>query len=61
MCAPSPNGAAAALNPKEAGSLFFRGMAKLRNGDKTGGDADIASAKAMKPDIAEQYPNNTLK
>jgi hypothetical protein len=53
--------AVAALNPTDAGSLFFRGMAKLRNGDKTGGDADIASAKAIKPDVAEQYPNNTLK
>ncbi len=54
-------GAAVVLNPKDAGSLYFRGMAKLRGGDKAGGDAGIAAAKAIKPDIAEQYPNNTLK
>ncbi len=54
-------GAAVALNPKDAGSLYCRGMAKLRGGDKTGGNADIAAAKAIKPDIAEQYLNNTLK
>ena len=38
-----------------AGWLFGRGVAKTRLGDKAGGDADIAAAKRLEPDIAQQY------
>jgi len=48
-------GAAVAKNPKDADSLYGRGMAKLKSGDRAGGEADIAAAKAIKPDIAEVY------
>jgi membrane associated rhomboid family serine protease len=43
------------LNPKQAGSLYGRGLAKLKKGDAAGGEADIAAAKAIHADIAEQF------
>ena len=43
------------LEPKRASSLFGRGIAKLRKGDVAGGNADIAAAKAIKADIAEDF------
>ena len=35
--------------------IYGRGTAKLRSGDKGGGEADIAAAKAIKADIADVY------
>jgi hypothetical protein len=32
-------------------------MAKLKMGDKSGGDADIAMAKAMLPNVAQEFAN----
>ena len=46
-------GAAIAQNPKDAPSLYGRGVAKLKTGDTAGGNADIAAAKAIEPDIAD--------
>jgi len=46
--------AALALNPKLASALYGRGLAKLKNEDATG-EADVAAAKAMQADIAEEY------
>jgi len=43
------------LNPKQAGSLYGRGLAKLTKGDRAGGEADIAAAKAIQADIAEEF------
>jgi tetratricopeptide (TPR) repeat protein len=43
------------LNPKQAGSLYGRGLAKLKKGDAAGGEADIAAAKAIQVDIAEEF------
>jgi len=43
------------LNPKQAGSLYGRGLAKLKKGDAGGGEADIAVAKAIQADIAEEF------
>jgi tetratricopeptide (TPR) repeat protein len=40
---------------KLSSSLYVRGLAKRRNGDTTGGDADIAAAKAIDPKMAETY------
>jgi tetratricopeptide (TPR) repeat protein len=40
---------------RNAQSLYGRGVAKLRNGDRAGGDADIAAAKRLQPDIAEEF------
>jgi membrane associated rhomboid family serine protease len=42
-------------NPKQATTLYGRGLAKLRKGDVAGGEADIAAAKAIQADIAEQF------
>jgi tetratricopeptide (TPR) repeat protein len=43
------------IDPKLAGSLYGRGLAKLKKGDVTGGNADIATAKAIKSDVAEDF------
>jgi tetratricopeptide (TPR) repeat protein len=47
--------AALEKNPKIAGSLYVRGLAKIAKGDEAGGSADIEAAKAIKPGIAEEY------
>ena len=41
------------LDPKQAGSLYGRGLAKQKKGDTAGGDADIAASKVLQADIAE--------
>ena len=43
------------LNPKQALSLFGRGLAKLKKGDASGGEADIAAAKVIQTNIAEVF------
>jgi tetratricopeptide (TPR) repeat protein len=47
-------GAALKLDPKLAGSLYGRGIAKLRGGDDSG-NADLAAAKTIQSDIAEEF------
>ena len=42
------------LNPKNAGALFGRGLAKLARNDMTG-SADIEAAKTIMPNIAEKF------
>ncbi len=42
----------------EATALFARGLAKLKNGDAVGGDADVAAAKAIKPGISDEFELN---
>jgi tetratricopeptide (TPR) repeat protein len=39
------------LNPNFARALYARGTAKLKKGDTIGGNADIAAANAITPDI----------
>jgi tetratricopeptide (TPR) repeat protein len=46
--------AALRANPKRAFALYGRGLARLKNADASGG-ADIAEAKALQADIAEEY------
>ena len=41
--------------------LYVRGVAKLKKGDTAGGNAGVASAKAMKADIAEEYAKYGIK
>jgi hypothetical protein len=43
------------IDAKSAQGLYGRGLAKLKKGDAAGGNADIAAAKAIKPDIAEDW------
>jgi tetratricopeptide (TPR) repeat protein len=45
---------ALAKNDKLAWSLYGRGIAKLRLGQKDAGEADIAKAKALQPDLPER-------
>ena len=52
--------AALRLNPKNPGSLFGRGMAKVARGDGSGND-DIGVAKTLKPNIAEVFARAGLK
>jgi tetratricopeptide (TPR) repeat protein len=40
--------------PNVASALYGRGLAKLKNGDVTGGNADIAAVKAIRADIADE-------
>ena len=42
-------------NPKLTYSLYGRGIAKLRKNDATGGNLDIAAAKALWADVAEEF------
>ncbi len=47
--------AALKRDPNLGASLFARGIARLRKGDKAGGDADLARARAMSADIDKTY------
>jgi regulator of sirC expression with transglutaminase-like and TPR domain len=42
-------------NPQRASSLFGRGIAKLRTGDRGGGENDIVMAKGIMATIAEEF------
>jgi tetratricopeptide (TPR) repeat protein len=46
--------AALAANPNQAFALYGRGLARLKNEDPLG-ETDIAAAKAMQPDIGQEY------
>jgi Flp pilus assembly protein TadD len=41
------------LDPDYAETLMRRGIVRRLNGDKTGGDADVAAAKKIDPDLVE--------
>jgi tetratricopeptide (TPR) repeat protein len=43
------------VEPKLASSLYGRGLARLKKGDTTGGDADIAAAKAIEANIVGDF------
>jgi tetratricopeptide (TPR) repeat protein len=47
--------AALRINSKHPSSLYGRGIAKLRTGNTADGNGDIAAAKAVQPDIAEEF------
>ena len=38
-----------------ANNLYGRGISRLRNGDPLGGAGDMAAAKAVKPEVADDY------
>jgi Flp pilus assembly protein TadD len=54
-------GRAIEMRQKDANSFYGRGLAKLKAGDKAGGEADIATAKAIKADIAQLYAGYGVK
>ncbi len=43
------------IRPKAAGALYGRGLAKLKENDRSGGEADIAAAVSIAPGVAEGY------
>ena len=43
------------INPGQAESLYGRGVAKLKKGDRTGSAADITAAKAIKANIDQEF------
>ena len=43
------------LDPKLAGALYGRGLARLKQGDKAGGDADISAAKTIQGNIGDDF------
>ena len=47
--------AALNLNPQLASSRYGRGIAKRQKGDLVGASVDIAAARAIKADVAEDY------
>ncbi|MBV8752115.1 MAG: tetratricopeptide repeat protein [Hyphomicrobiales bacterium] len=53
--------AAITQDAKDADSLYGRGLAKLQSGDTAGGNADVATAKAIDPDIAALYASYRVK
>jgi tetratricopeptide (TPR) repeat protein len=56
-----PNGAIAdydaalRINPRQASSLYGRGIAKIRGGDVAIGERDISAAKALQSNIADEF------
>jgi tetratricopeptide (TPR) repeat protein len=46
---------AIALNPKQAASLYMRGIARRRLGKVAEGDADIAAAKAIQAKVDQEF------
>ena len=43
------------IEPNHARALFGRGIAKIRSGDKSGGDADLAAALKIDPKIGADF------
>lgn len=43
------------LEPRLASAFYGRGLAKLKKGDRTGGEADMAAAKALKSTIVADF------
>lgn len=43
------------LSPANSWSLYGRGVARIRSGDRVGGEADLAAAARIDPDIAATY------
>ena len=53
--------AALKINSQMANSLYGRGFAKLKKGDTPGGNDDIAAAKAIQADIAEEFARDGVR
>lgn len=49
------------VNPSSPAALYGRGMVKRATGDVRGGDADLATAKAMRSRVAEQMAERGVK
>ena len=49
------------LSPKNARALYGRGISSLMRGNKQHGDADIAAAKAIQPNVADEFAQYGVK
>jgi tetratricopeptide (TPR) repeat protein len=49
------------LRPSLASALYGRGVAKLRKGENASGEADVSAAKAIKPNVAEEFARYGLR
>jgi tetratricopeptide (TPR) repeat protein len=49
------------LDPKNARALYGRGVAQLISGNKNQGTGDIAAAKAIQPDVADEFARYGIK
>jgi len=43
------------LRPTLASALYGRGVAKIKKGENADGEADVSAAKAIKPNVAEEF------
>jgi tetratricopeptide (TPR) repeat protein len=48
-------------DPNHARALFGRGLAKMKSGDRQGGDADMAAAVKIAPKVAEDFSRFGMK
>jgi hypothetical protein len=48
------------INPKHPSALYGRGIAKIRTGNSVGGDGDVAAAKLIQPDIADEFASYSI-
>jgi hypothetical protein len=46
------------INPRNALALYARGLTLLKKGDTEVGKNDISAAKAINPNIAEQFDHS---
>jgi tetratricopeptide (TPR) repeat protein len=46
------------FNPRNALALYARGLTLLRKGDTEAGKDDISAAKAINPNISEQFDHS---
>jgi tetratricopeptide (TPR) repeat protein len=53
--------AALKINPRHAAALFGRGKAKQKLGDARGGNADLAAARGVQSDIAQEFDGYGVK
>lgn len=49
------------IDPKLASALYGRGLAKLRRGKTSSGQEDIAAAKVLRNDIAEEFARHGVR
>ena len=49
------------LDEGDAWALYARGIAKKRNGDPPGGDADMAAGRTLRSDIAAQLATDGIR
>lgn len=49
------------LDPKLPSALYGRGLAKLKQGNNLAGEADVANAKTVQPDIGDEFARYAVR